>query len=553
MKQQKIRVVSLFLVLSIFLISDPALLMPKAKAQFWLLSNVTPQLVIDPTVAAAVAAAGAAQTTATTAGFLEEAWRFIQDKVFKVLLATLKKQLLDEITRETVQWIQNGDKPLFLQKPGKVFEQAADEAAGEVIRQVGAGQLCSGIPFNVNFYLAQPDTTKKQVSCTLSQVVSNLESFKRDFKTGGWLGYSDLLKPQNNQYGLEILTQQALEQSVAQKQQESVLKQNINLGFNSEACITWTMYSVKTSQPANNKGSGGNILTPGFQFGASTYAGSLPLVVKTDGSAPQPTSDDPNFEYRCTEKKTTTPGRTIAEGLNKSFGSNIDFIVNSDDITNVLAAVLDAAFNRLVKEGINGVKTGLAKLSPDNTQNSGITRTPDITNAASSSDTAQKNMTNSQIAAIFRPLDDAQTALNDASNVLLTAASSTRNLYITTKSLLSCLGSNASSTDISWASSTLVLATSTYPGQIKTIQDSLNNQADSIQKLQDRASLLKNQASSGQMPSIDQSFRDLITAALSSASSIKSDATQLLAAIQLTLKDAQGKLNACVGGSQVYP
>ncbi|GEM_PF-3067693 len=466
----------------------------------------------------------------TIAGWIAEAWRFIESTVLKTLLATLKKQLLDEITRETVAWIQNGEKPLFLQKPGKVFEQAADEAAGEVIQQVGGGQLCQGVPFNVNFYLAQPDTTKKQVSCTLTQVVGNLEAFKKDFKTGGWLGYSDLLKPQNNQYGLEILTQQALERSVAQKQQESILKQNINLGFNSEICTKYQLVSSVTGQPIPNTW---NVEKEGSDPGLP-YS----FLAKTYTAADK-------VGWKCVEGKTTTPGRTIAEGLNKSLGSNIDFIVNSDDLTNVLAAVLDAAFNRLVKEGVNGVKSGLAKLSAENEQGKGITSTT-IQSAHDDYNQQNQDSINSQIAVIVAPLNNAERALNEASSTLSSAAESLPFIFDTSKALLACVTLSGTSADIEWASSTLALATTTYPGQIR-------EQLEKISDEKERISDIRSGLGSGRIPSETQ--KEAITGAFTSASEINGAAITLAGAIQSSATEAQSRLNACVGatGPQEYP
>lgn len=506
---------------------------PLQKANAW----IPYQLVSDPVTNVQTAAT----VVETIAGWVAEAWRFIDSTVLRVLLATLKKQLLDEITRETVRWVQNGEKPLFLQKPGKVFEEAADEAAGEVIQQIGGDQLCRGIPFNVNFYLSQPNTTKKQASCTLTQVVNNLESFKKDFKTGGWLGYTNLLQPQNNQYGIEILTGQALERAVAQKTQEETLKQNINLGFNSEICTKYQLISSVTEQPMPNlwnvdaKEDGSD---PGLPYSFSFTARTRSFGTKTYTAADK-------VKWKCVENKTTTPGRTIAEGLNKSLGSNIDFIVNSDDLTNVLAAVLDAAFNRLVKDGVDGVKTGLAKLSSENTTGAGLAATT-VDGAYDEYSQQHTGTLNDQIAAATKPLTDAEKTLNEASSTLLSASEALVVLFDTSKALLECVTSNGTSADIEWASSTIALATSTYPAEIAEQREKINGARTQI-------SAIRSGLTQGSVPS--QSQKNTINTALSSASDLKTKVAELLSLIQSNIDEARNRMTVCANGAgqQQYP
>ena len=60
-------------------------------------------VVIDPT-----------HIAATVGGWAKEAWRWVKDNLVKVLLANLKKRLLDKLVDETVKWIQGGGNPRFV-------------------------------------------------------------------------------------------------------------------------------------------------------------------------------------------------------------------------------------------------------------------------------------------------------------------------------------------------------------------------------------------------------------------------------------------------------
>ncbi len=531
MQHKKKRVTSILLCITITagLIAG---VMPTHKAHAFFGAAIVSDPIVEANTTAMTTAAGTTagstviNTASTVAGWLDTAWRVVQDTLLNTLLANLKKRLLDEITNETIQWIQTGNNngPIFTGNFGEVFTTAADQAAGDVLQQIGAGQLCTGIPQKlINLQLAQPQPLNQTVSCTLSQTVGNIEQFKQNFQNGGWAGYQDLLMPQNNQYGLEILTEQALENQVQQNTQASVLQQQVNVGFNGEQCLTYRLISTTTQQPI-----------AGFGDSAADSSGNAPAL--------PPGYDQTNAEWKCVQEKTTTPGRTIADNLNQALGSNINFIVNSNDISSVLGAVLDAAFNRLVKTGINGIQTGLAGLSRDNTTGSGLTETSDIAAAAKRYSDEASNAIASQSNALLAPLNNASSSINTAMDTLASASSSVAYLFQTTQALSSCLATiNASSTDLDWASSTLTLASSTYPVQIADQTSKTNQELDVINGLFTQAQNIQQDPTQ-----MTQSFKDDITNAYSTANGLEKDANQISNTVQSTLTDAQNRLSVCV-------
>ncbi|GAH29053.1 unnamed protein product, partial [marine sediment metagenome] len=60
-------------------------------------------------------------------------------------------------------------------------------------------------------------------------------------------------------------------------------------------------------------------------------------------------------DFICTQPETITPGRTVGETVAKAVGSDLDFIVGADDLTQYVAAMVDAVINRLTKEGTKGL------------------------------------------------------------------------------------------------------------------------------------------------------------------------------------------------------
>ncbi len=260
-------------------------------------------------------------------------------------LEALKKRLLDQITDQIVNWIQNGQEPRFLSDFSGFIADTAQVTAGDVARDVGLGDLCTGIsPTRIKIQLEQPYFSER-VSCTLDQIVGNVERFGQSFANGGWIGYQELLKPQNNRYGVELLVQGELEKRAGLTGEANKLEVQTGQGFKStKECLEWTLYfnvngktEVRGQLHQNDEG-----------FSPDP---SKPPAVAEGGEAT-------NQQWKCTEDRATTPGTVIAKGLEKALYSNIDFLVNSSgaNISTYLGAILDAAINRVIKEGVKGVQ-----------------------------------------------------------------------------------------------------------------------------------------------------------------------------------------------------
>jgi len=118
-----------------------------------------------------------AKETAQT--LLEWAMRFVREN--------LRKRLLDMMVDQIIQWIQGGGKPQFVTDWQGFLGDAANIAAGDFLQEIGAGFLCD--PFNLQVQIALYPVPKftDQITCTLDQVVDNIENFYDDFRNGGWI------------------------------------------------------------------------------------------------------------------------------------------------------------------------------------------------------------------------------------------------------------------------------------------------------------------------------------------------------------------------------
>lgn len=293
----------------------------------------------------------------------------------KVALAKLKKRLMDKITDDTIKWI-NGEtgSPQFITNFGDVLKQSSDEALGETLQASGMGKLCSErLNLQVQLSLRKPPTFSKQATCTLTGAAKNVAAFTDNFKTGGWLGYGQLLEPSNNRWGLELLAQNELDAKNSKLSEAAKIKTTSNQGYAPTVyCKAWTLQGVKQGDSASTYTDIATINYEAFP-GAKELApdaDTRPLLESqiTKDQLSNANNIFTNLKYRCKpeDKEGSTPGGVLAAVTAKAFTSDADVIANSDDLDQYVGAIFDAAINRLAKEGVKGItksKGGLASRS----------------------------------------------------------------------------------------------------------------------------------------------------------------------------------------------
>jgi|GEM_PF-4017079 len=234
------------------------------------------------------------------------------------VLATLKKRLLDMLVDQIIQWIQGGGKPQFVTNFGAFFKSAANAAVGDFLTKIGAAELCSPFAFKLQASLfatagfGQFPVPKfsEQVKCTLEQVLGNvrngahtIQDFFSDFRKGEWAGFNAALEPQNNYIGSLLIGVKGLEQVSS--------------------------------------------LQSGLAYVESLAGGGF-LAAKVC----EKDQDGNDIPETC---QVTTPGKIAGDLTAKAVGSDIDYIVNTDQLTDYVAAIWDAITNRLIREGQQGL------------------------------------------------------------------------------------------------------------------------------------------------------------------------------------------------------
>ena len=247
---------------------------------------------------------------------------------FKVAAEALKKQLLNMIVDQIVQWIQGGGNPKFITDWPGFFRDAVDQASGKFLQQIGLSQLCSPFkPLLSRAFIPIPTFTTftERTSCTLSQVGVNSDEFLKDFKKGNWIAWQEMvLRPQNNVYGAYVLTwdQYEIEKSAAAK--AAAAEAQAGRGFLSvKRCIEWNSAGLQTCVDSGE-------------------------------------SMEDCKKAACIKEETVTPGAVVGDLAAKAVGSDIDYIVNAKDFAAYVSAITNAILNRIFAEGVGLLHAALS-------------------------------------------------------------------------------------------------------------------------------------------------------------------------------------------------
>jgi len=247
---------------------------------------------------------------------------------FKVVAESLKRKLLNMIVDQIVAYIQGGGKPKFITDWPGFFRDAVDQAGGDFIQRLGLGQLCSAFGLQLRAAFIPIPQFSQRSSCTLTQVGVNLDAFLKDFKSGGWVAWNEMvLKPQNNIYGAYLMAwdQYEIEKSAAAK--AAAAEAQAGRGFlSARRCVESTQN---------------------------------PEILSDCAAAGGTAADCQKAATSCTKYEIVTPGAVVGDLAAKAVGSDIDYIVNAQDFAAYVSAIFNAILNRVFAEGVGLLRASL--------------------------------------------------------------------------------------------------------------------------------------------------------------------------------------------------
>lgn len=454
----------------------------------------------------------------------------------RVTRNVLKKRLMDQIVDQTVNWIQNPDTgtPMFITNFGETLEYATQAGIGDTIREVGLGEFCDSrvqarVEIGLRLPLQQPQRFSQRVSCTLDDVVGNIEAFKSDFKNGGWIGLQVAAEPQNNPYGIQILAMDQVLYETAK--QEKRVQAEIASGAGYGAQKTCNVWTLTDAQGHSIKNSAGQVI-----INNETHSINQP---------PPPPADAPQGSYfYCNpiNEKIVTPAENIKDVSSKVLVSDIDYILNSDDLEAYVAAIADAAINRLTSEAISGL-SGLfgGGDSPPRAGGSYTNYDDSRIKDSSSAYSAFQNQNTISALTISGMIPQLQSNLQEASTTLAQIASTNSNLILLLNStsspvgLIQCMEENPNfipePAEFSTSTYLTILqtrASTTIPNLQTQIQETLtdlNDLANSIQDILDNGIESDLEFEKSEINAISARMQTIIANIPPLDSSVQADAT----------------------------
>lgn len=259
------------------------------------------------------------------------AWDSIGQHTLSTLAYTAGQLALDQITQNTISWIQGGfaGSPSFAIDPNKLFLDLADSVAGEFASEVRGLATCNFSPnFNDNLANSLELSTRSnannkfaaQAQCpfpALSFSASDFygagaDAFKQN---GGWKAMEASLDDAGNPFGMRVVAGQELiaRQSSAQKIQEQ--KSGWSNGFTN---------LVDTS--------------------ACTY----PSGMDTSFEGVDPGVRASLQQQYC---PITTPGKVIDGQLQDALGTDVQRLGFADNLDKLIGALI----GQLTQEAITGI------------------------------------------------------------------------------------------------------------------------------------------------------------------------------------------------------
>ena len=312
--------------------------------------------------------------------------------LLKQTVETIKRSLLYQFTSQTVDWIQGGgiqyangkimvNPPQYFSQPWKSLADAGLTAVDRLVSQV-APQLCQ--PFRLAVTLDIPTVDRQsnpfyeQTSCTLNQVVGNIQDFYNNFRSGGWLGYQEIWMPQNNYYGASLQLQ-GMAQTVSANAQSAVQNEmNQGNGYqNKYICTQWEEFTqVSTNMAAIYAASGVPKDKDIQTVNGTYYEGNLVNTangVPSDADANMKDSayisggrvfSDVNntMFYQCVNSEVTQPGNIAAGLAQQTSQVDVQSLINAQDLTDIGDIIQRAIINKLTKVGVNGFQGLLQQL-----------------------------------------------------------------------------------------------------------------------------------------------------------------------------------------------
>jgi len=309
------------------------------------------------------------------------------DTCLKSIGRMVIKLMLQKITLSTVEWINNGfeGKPLFLQNPGKFFEDIGKTQIRAFALEIDDFKH---YPFAKNWLKSQvaaynrkfADNARYSLDELIAQTTPQYTGldFQADFSKGGWNAWTSLTSvPANNPLGFQLMAANELKfrlQGTTTPAAEKITKalDQANGYLGDERCADpegITKEQDKAALIAGEKEiSGASFIdmdgdgisngvdindhdhdNDGIEDDVDTDSNNNGIPDTIDGFVVIPVNDVKYTGYvlgTCKKWEYVTPGQMVAQAATKAINYPDNNLLNADDLNDAIGAVLDALLNK---------------------------------------------------------------------------------------------------------------------------------------------------------------------------------------------------------------
>ena len=285
--------------------------------------------------------------------------QFIKEQILDNLVKPIAKHMMVRLQQEIGRWAQGGftdqNKPFAMTSWKEEVAGALQVASSKFVSKYNLTPLCT--PFKIalgtTLGIGLPyGSTPYEVygACTLGDIVDNVEDFWKNpsISVYGWDSWTALTQPNNNVLGSFLMAQgerTRLEEEEITEQEKEI---EANQGIKNDTICT------KTDQE--------DCVANCNQYPATINGMPNTLYVACVNSC------EKSSIGVCIEEQIRTMGKEIDKSIDSAIGSEMDWLLSADEITEMLGLVFSGLFNKLT-HGINGLLTKGSSSTTTTSQN----------------------------------------------------------------------------------------------------------------------------------------------------------------------------------------
>lgn len=300
--------------------------------------------------------------------------QLIKELVSDGLIKPIARQAVVRLQQEIARWAQGGfsdeNKPFAMTSWKQEVQTALNIASSKFVQEFNLTPLCSpirislGTALGLNYPAGMTAYNQyaNYAACTLGQAVDNLEDFYKNpsIAVYGWDTWTALTQPNNNFLGSALM---ALEEKARIEEEEIAEKEKeveFGGGYKNDAiCTQDDLDACKEHCPddaAKVLGSPPDTSLRNYyckltgQKTESCVLDQATIIEWCEGEKCQKSTSG-----ICVNEQVKKLGSEIKESVSTAIGSDMDWLISADEITDMIGLVFSGLFNKL----INGIGLSL--------------------------------------------------------------------------------------------------------------------------------------------------------------------------------------------------